>query len=76
MRIEKRLTAFGLALTLLAISACSPAIPVATATERELCIAWRDSLASRSTKDTGQTQAEIGRSYDVQAAACPGLARY
>jgi hypothetical protein len=45
----------------------------ATATERELCIAWRDSLPSRSTRDTEQTQIDIGVAYDVQSAACPAF---
>jgi hypothetical protein len=58
-----------------AVAGCNP-MTVATETERELCIAWRDSLPSRSFSDTEQTQAEIGLAYDVQAAACPRFARF
>jgi hypothetical protein len=64
-----------LSMLLAGAAACSP-MTVATATERELCIAWRDSLPSRSRADTNQTQAEIGVAYDVQAAACPGFPRF
>ena len=60
----------------LALSACAHQMPVDTATERELCIQWRDSLPGRSHHDTDQTQAEIGRAYDIQAAACPKLKRF
>lgn len=56
--------------------ACTPTTGVATATEAEICRAWRDSLPSRSSRDTEQTRAEIGVSYDVQAAACPEFARF
>ena len=51
-------------------------MPTTTATERELCIAWRDSLPTRSKSDTEETRAEIGRAYDVQAAACPSWKRF
>lgn len=70
------LTRFAMPLMLLAVvAACSPMIE-ATETERELCIAWRDSLPSRSHADTDQTQDEIGVAYDVQAAACPRYSRF
>lgn len=55
-----------------------PAKPTheATATEAALCRSWRDSLPSRSKRDTPETQAEIGKAYDVQAAACPDFPRF
>lgn len=66
---------FVTALTALALAGCQTTT-VATVTERELCRQWRDSLPTRSRADTEQTRAEIGRAYDVQAAACPGLERF
>jgi hypothetical protein len=42
----------------------------ATATETALCREWRESLPTRSRTDTEQTQAEIGRAYDVYEAVC------
>lgn len=50
--------------------------PEVTATEAALCRAWGQSLPTRSSRDTPETQAEIGQAYDVQAAACPDYARY
>ena len=50
--------------------------PEATATEAALCRAWGQSLPTRSSRDTPETQDEIGQAYDVQAAACPDYARY
>ena len=76
MLTVKRLNAFALASMLLGAAAGCTTTPVATATEAELCRAWRDSLVTRSGLDTPETQAEIGVSYDVQAAACPGWARF
>lgn len=49
---------------------------VVTETERELCIAWRDSLPSRSRADTQRTRDEIGLAYDVHVAACPNYSRF
>lgn len=72
----RRLTPFAIVLLMLASAACSPTINAATGTERALCEAWRDSLPTRSSSDTAETQAEIGTAYDVQAAACPGFARF
>ena len=66
---------FAIASMLFLIGGCTT-MTVATGTEREICIAWRDSLPSRSRADTEQTRAEIGRAYDVQAAACPEWARF
>ena len=56
--------------------ACTPTTGAATATEAEICRAWRGSLPSRSVQDSVQTRAEIGTAYDVQAAACPNFARF
>lgn len=44
-----------------------------TETERALCESWGGSLPSRSRLDTERTTAEIGVSYDVFEAACPGF---
>jgi hypothetical protein len=44
------------------------------ATEREVCIAWGESLPTRSRSDTDQTKAEIQRAYATFAAACPAFA--
>lgn len=68
---------FVVASTLLGlVGACTPTSGAGIATEAEICRAWRDSLPSRSSSDTEQTRAEIGVSYDVQAAACPAFARF
>ena len=69
-------SATALMLCGLILSACAHQIPVDTATERELCRQWRDSLPGRSRHDTNQTQAEIGRAYDIQAVACPNWKRF
>lgn len=77
MTTAQMLTRSATALTLcLGLAACAQPTPEATATERELCIQWRDSLPSRSVADTEQTQAEIGLSYDLQAAACPNWSAF
>lgn len=76
MQTAKGLTAFATALTLLGAAAGCTTTSVATATEAELCRSWRDSLPSRSQRDTPETQAEIGVAYDVQAAACPEWKRF
>lgn len=69
---------FAAASTLLVLAgACTPTTNGATAaTEAEICRAWRDSLPTRSSRDTEQTRAEIGTAYDVQAAACPAFPRF
>lgn len=74
----RRLMTSVTALTLcgLSLSACVQTTPVASAIEAELCRQWRDSLPTRSRQDTEQTRGEIGRAYDVQAAACPKWARF
>lgn len=73
MRIGSALRAFAIALMLPALAAGCwiTTTPEATETEKELCVAWRDSLPSRSRQDTERTRAEIGRAYDVFLAACP-----
>lgn len=70
------LRTFAIVSMLCLLHACAMTTPAATATESEICRAWRDSLPSRSRSDTAQTRAEIGRAYDVQAAACPGAERF
>lgn len=75
MRRQMR-SAIALTLCGAILSACAPTTPAATAIEAELCRQWRDSLPTRSRSDTEQTRAEIGRAYDVQAAACPNWMRF
>ncbi len=72
MRIVQRLMLCVVASMSLAAGQCMTTT-AGTETSRALCQAWRDSLPSRSHSDTPQTQAEIGRGYDVQAAACAGM---
>ena len=72
----RKLMLFVIVLPMLASAGCVQTTTGATGTTRALCEAWRDSLPSRSRSDTAQTQAEIGLAYDVQAAACPGFARF
>ena len=60
----------------LALTACLTTTGAATVTEKALCVAWRDSLPSRSINDTADTRKEISYAYDVQAAACPKWPRY
>ena len=68
---------FAVASMLLVLAgACTPTTGAGIVTEAEICRAWRDSLPSRSSRDTEQTRAEIGVSYDVQAAACPDFPRF
>ncbi len=74
--MKNALNKSGKLLTLLAVllvASCTTPTRVATATEKELCRQWRDSLPSRSRNDTQQTQREIGTSYDVQNAVCAQL---
>ena len=54
------------------LAACAPVTVTSegSATEQALCEAWRDSLPTRSHADTEQTQAEIGRAYDVVGVTC------
>jgi hypothetical protein len=58
---------------MLLAAGCGPATS-STATEREVCIAWRDSLIRPSRSDTAGTQAALTSAYWVQAAACPAAA--
>ena len=78
MSIGRRRMASASALMLCGVilSACAQTTSAVTETEGELCRQWRDSLPTRSKKDTEQTRAEIGRAYDVQAAACPNWKRF
>ena len=72
MRIGNTPMKFAVALLMLTaiLTGCSRVIPVGGATEAALCDAWQQSLPTRSHKDTAQTQAEIGRAYDIFEAAC------
>jgi len=65
---------FAVALVTLTVilTGCSQTIGAGGATEAALCDAWQQSLPTRSHKDTVQTQAEIGRAYDIFEAACSG----
>lgn len=58
------------------LAGCVTATGVATETERELCIQWRDSLPTRSRHDTQRTRDEIGAAYDAQEKACPDYPRW
>lgn len=58
---------------MLLAASCAPPTS-STATEREICIAWRDSLIRPSRADTEDTQAALTSAYWVQGAACPGAA--
>ena len=42
-----------------------------TATVDAMCLAWGESLPTRSRRDTPQTQREIEAGYDVFGAVCP-----
>lgn len=67
-----------LMLPVVLLAGCSEMTREATETEKEICRAWAESLASRSGQDTPKTQSDVGKSYDVQAAVCGplGLAKY
>ena len=53
------------------LTACESTRTQATATEQELCIAWGESLPTRSRADTQQTRDEITAGYAAFGAACP-----
>lgn len=55
------------------MTGCATSTMPATETEREVCIAWGESLPTRSRTDTDQTRAEIQRGYATFAAACPAF---
>ena len=57
---------------LMLTTACTDMTATGGATEKALCIAWGESLPTRSRADTKQTQDEIQRGYAVFAAACTG----
>lgn len=53
------------------LAACSlPMTGAVTETEKAMCGVWQDSLPTRSTADTSETRAAIGRAYDVFEAVC------
>lgn len=65
MQIKNALTIFVITL----VPACGM-IPVATETEKALCVAWGDSLSTRSRLDTVTTQESIGEGYGSFKAQC------
>lgn len=74
----RRLTQYAIASSAICLSACAgstvPAIATETATEAELCRQWGASLATRSRRDTEQTQAAIQAGYAAFSLACPAWA--
>lgn len=71
--IVRVLTACAATFMLLLLAGCSPPTS-ATATEREICTSWRDSLFRPSRRDTAETQAALTSQFWVQGAACPAEA--
>lgn len=71
--IVRALIGCAVTYAMLQLAACSP-VTLSTATEREICIAWRDSLFRPSRQDTAGTQAGLTSAYWVQGAACPAEA--
>jgi len=53
------------------LTGCGNTPTEVSATENELCLAWGDSLPTKSRSDTGQTVDEINIAYGVFADACP-----
>lgn len=66
------LKTFVSVLLVTATSGCVTLTGAVTATEKELCQTWGESLPTRSRSDTEQTQKEITRAYADFANACPG----
>lgn len=71
-KIARGLTACATVAAMLLLAGCAPKMS-ATATEREICIGWADSLFRPSRKDTYPTAVGLTRQYDQQAAYCPGV---
>lgn len=74
MPIRLKLTLCVVALITLVTGCQTPKTTAGSATADAICVAWRDSLPSRSAADTPETIAEIGLAYDVFLAACKGFA--
>lgn len=70
--IVRGLTACATVAVMLPLAACAPAISH-TATEREICIGWADSLFRPSRQDTYPTAVGLTRQYRLQEAYCPDL---
>ena len=66
--------AFVTVLLMTALSGCVNWKAEATATEKELCRTWGESLPTRSKQDTDQTKEEITVAYADFANACPSYA--
>jgi uncharacterized protein YceK len=64
---------FVITLAAILMSGCESWMVEASATERELCIQWGESLATRSRLDTEQTKVEIQESYARFSLACPAF---
>lgn len=71
-KTTRGLTACAIVAVMPALAACAPATS-STATEREICIGWADSLFRPSRADTYETAARLTGQYNQQAAYCPGL---
>lgn len=54
-------------------SGCATAPPSSTATEREVCLSWADTLFYPSRADTPQTADWLMGQIGTQADACPGF---
>lgn len=52
---------------------CSQTTAIGTKSEAEICLAWGDTLPTRSRSDTLQTQAEVGDNRAAFRAACPSV---
>ena len=65
----------GALAALVAMAACSPIAPTpeSTATERELCRVWFDSIPTRSQSDTAQTRLEVQTAIDVWDEVCGSI---
>lgn len=62
---------FAIALSATLLMSCENTRVGDSATEKELCIQWGESLATRSRLDTEQTKAEIQESYARFSLSCP-----
>lgn len=67
-------TLFALACATTALTACVNTTTPDGATERALCVAWGESLPTRSRQDTPQTAQEIQAAYTDFGNACPAFA--
>lgn len=70
--IARGLTACALVAAMLVLASCAPPTS-ATATEREICLGWYDSLILPSQQDTPTTAEGLVRQYWQQSAYCTGI---